>query len=78
MDAFQYDGYDLAHCGLTHCGLVMPYGEKDAWTNADLSSKVFCDIHPRAISQEVLLNLICKMCFGITHFWNYYPISQDQ
>ena len=26
------------------------------WTNVDLSSKVFCGIHLRSISQEVLMN----------------------
>ena len=28
------------------------------WTDVDLSPKVFCSIHLRAISQEVLTNLI--------------------
>ena len=32
-----------------------------AWTNVDLLSKVFCGIQLRAISQEVLMNLIRNM-----------------
>ena len=32
----------------------------------DLSSKVFCGIHLRAISQEALMNLICNICSEIT------------
>ena len=28
-----------------------------AWTNAALSSTVFCEIHPIAISQKMLINL---------------------
>ena len=32
------------------------------YANVDLSSKVFCGIHLRAISQEELLNLIHNMC----------------
>ena len=34
-------------------------------TNIDLSSKVFCDIHLRAISQEVPINQIHNMCSKI-------------
>ena len=36
-----------------------------AWANADLSLKVFCGIHLRAISQ-VLMNLIHNMYSEIT------------
>ena len=36
-----------------------------AWTNVDLSSKVFCGIPLRAISQEVLMNLTHCMCSEI-------------
>ena len=36
------------------------------WTNVDLWSKVFCGIHLRAFSQEVLMNLIHNMCLDIT------------
>ena len=36
------------------------------WTNIDISSKVFCCIHLREISQEVLLNLIHNMYSDIT------------
>ena len=36
------------------------------WTNVDLSSKVFCGIHLRGISQEVLMNLIHNMWSEIT------------
>ena len=36
------------------------------WTNVDLSSKVIRDNHLRAISQEVLMNLIHDMCSEIT------------
>ena len=31
-----------------------------------LSSKVFCSIHLRAVSEEVLVNLICNLCWNIT------------
>ena len=61
---------------LTHCGLVMPYGDiylgqhwwhqAITWIDVDLSSKVFCGIHLRAISQEVLMNMIRNMCSEIT------------
>ena len=30
------------------------------------SSKVFCGIHLRAISVDVLVNLVCNMCLEIT------------
>ena len=36
------------------------------WTKVDLSSQVFFNIHPRAISQEALMNLIHTMCLQIT------------
>ena len=35
------------------------------WTNIELS-KVFCGIYLRAISQKVLINLICSLCWKIT------------
>ena len=35
-------------------------------TGADLSSKVLCCIHIRAISQEVLLKISRNMCLDIT------------
>ena len=35
------------------------------WSNVNLS-KVLCDIHLRANSQEVLMNSICNMCSEIT------------
>ena len=61
---------------LTHRGLEMPY-DMDlgqhwlrhcfiTWTNVDISSEVFRGIHIIAISQEVLMNLICNMCSEIT------------
>ena len=37
-----------------------------ASTSVDLSSKIICGIHTGSISQEVLTNLICKMCSEIT------------
>ena len=37
-----------------------------AWTNVDPSSKVFCHIHLRGLSQEVFMNLIHSMCSEIT------------
>ena len=37
-----------------------------AWTNVDLSPKVFCGIRLRAISQEVFMNLSRNMCSAIT------------
>ena len=46
----------------------------------NLSSKVFCGIQLRAISQEVFMNLICDMCSEITLFlWllvSQGPMSQ--
>ena len=36
------------------------------WTNDDVSSKMFCDIHLIAILQELLENLICDMYSEIT------------
>ena len=67
-------------CILTYCNLVKPYDDLDldqhwldngllpdgTWTKVDLSSKVLCDIHMRAISQEVLMNLIRSFCSKIT------------
>ena len=35
-------------------------------TNVDLSSKVFGDIHLKAISQKVLMNFSHNMCSEIT------------
>ena len=32
----------------------------------DLLSKMFCGIHLKAISQEMLMNLICSGCLEIT------------
>ena len=40
------------------------------------SSKVFCGIHLRAVSQEVLMNLIHNMCSEIT-LKNHYHLSQE-
>ena len=37
------------------------------WTKVDLSSKVVCGIHLRAIQQKVLMNLNCVVCPKITH-----------
>ena len=68
---------------LTHCSLVAPFDDMGmgqywlrkwlvvqtiTWTNADLSWKVFCGIHLRAISQEMLKNLIYNLCPEITLF----------
>ena len=36
------------------------------YLNQNLSSEVFWSIHLRAISQEVVMNLIRNMCSGIT------------
>ena len=45
------------------CFLTAPtYYLKRCW----LIIEVFCGIHPRAISQEVLMNLICNICLEIT------------
>ena len=46
-------------------------------TDVDLSSKMFCGIHLRATSQEVLMTSICNMNLEIT-LLNYYQISQWQ
>ena len=47
------------------------------WTSEDFSSKVFCGIHLRAISQEMLINFTCNMCLEIAlKFFNHYHISQ--
>ena len=40
------------------------------WNNIDLSLKVFCGIHLRAISLEGPMHLFCNM-----RFWNCYHIS---
>ena len=53
------------------CGLTAP---TISWVNTDLSSNVFRGIHMRAMSQEVLTNLIRNMCPEIA-FLNYYRIS---
>ena len=45
---------------------VMAWCQTITWTNVDLSSKVFCGIHLRPISQEVQMNLIQNMCSEIT------------
>ena len=39
----------------------------------------FCDIHLRAISQEVLMNLICNKCSKITFmkFLSYLPGANE-
>ena len=37
-----------------------------SWTNVGLLLKVFGGIHLRAISQEVLMNFICNVCYEIT------------
>ena len=37
----------------------------NTWMNVDLSSNMFCGIHLRAILQEVLMKIICKMCYEI-------------
>ena len=62
----------LQNICFTHCSLLTPYGDIDQsqhwhrqWqaitrTNVDLSLKVFCGIHLRAISQG-LTNLIHNM-----------------
>ena len=36
------------------------------WANFDLSSQVFYGIHLTAISQEMLMNLICKVFSNYT------------
>ena len=73
------------NCLLTHCGLVTLYGDRFdginyqaiTWTSEDFSSKVFCGIHLRAISQEMLINFTCNMCLEIAlKFFNHYHISQ--
>ena len=40
--------------------------ESISWTNFDLSSRVFCDIRLRGISQGVFVNWTCDMCSKIT------------
>ena len=37
-----------------------------AWTNVDLSSKMFCEIHLTAILQGVFMNVIHHMCWVTT------------
>ena len=68
----------------SHCGLVTPYGNMDlgqhwrrqaiTWIDVDLSSKVFCGIHLRLISQEVVMNLICNLCLE-NHIFNMTATS---
>ena len=58
----------LVHCSL-QCHVTYIWVSIDSgngWTSVDLSSKMFCGIHLRAISQEVLMNLISNMCSEIT------------
>ena len=62
----------------THCGLVMPYGDRDwgqHWPdgtkplpepNVDWSSVKSSDIHIREISQEMPQPSITKICLKIT------------
>ena len=38
------------------------------WTYVDLSSKVLCGIHLKAVWQEVLMNLISNLCCGNVYF----------
>ena len=60
---------------LTHCGLVMPYGDIDqhwlrhqaiTWTNVDFSSVMSHDIHLREISQEIPRPSIIEMSLKMT------------
>ena len=68
----------VVHCGLVmwygNIDLFQHWIRKSlvAWwhqaincTNVDLPSKVFCGIHPRVISRDMLMNLVCDMCLEI-------------
>ena len=43
------------------CYLTAPH---ITWTNVNLQSEVFCGIHLRTISYEMLMNFIHRMCYG--------------
>ena len=58
---------------LTHCGLVMPYGDIDlyhqdiTWTNVDYSSVRSSDIHLRSISLETSQPSITEVSLKIIY-----------
>ena len=52
-------------------GGTEPFAEQ--WTNVDLSSKASCGIHMRAISWDVLMNLIRNKNLWL-HFSNYFHV----
>ena len=62
---------------------VFPDGTKAieaiTWINVDLSLVRFCGTPLRAISQEVLLNLICDICSEIVHLklQLYFPGANE-
>ena len=68
----------VIHCGLVmphgnidlcqlwiRKSLVAWWHQAINWTYVDLPSKVFCGIHLRVISRDMLMNLICDMCLEI-------------
>ena len=53
--------------------LVVKWRQPFSWTSFDFSSKVFCGIHLREISHQVLMSFTC---IQIIHFWkllSYLP-----
>ena len=56
------------------CCLAAP---SHTWTNIDLSSGIFCGIllHVRAITREVLMNLIRNMCSEIIHLTHWGRVT---
>ena len=60
--------YLLQIDGLTHCGLKTSMA-RQIWVNIGSDNGLlFLSLHLRAISQEVLINLICIMCSEIKLF----------
>ena len=70
----------LTHCGLAIKYGVIELGRQHwfrwwiaawrhqaiTWTNVDSLSKVFCGIHLKASSKEVLINWIRNLCYDVT------------
>ena len=50
------------------------------WTNVNFSKEVLCGIHTRAISKEIILNLICNIWsdFILLNFLPLYGQSLDK
>ena len=63
--------------------LVAGQHQAFTWASADLSSKVYCGIHMKVITREMLMNIFCNMCSKITlleslpHAWGTSELSKQ-